>query len=278
MSENELHKIDIKSVLRERLPERYRRIIPGFAVTWLEKFIRQTELNAMLEATRGLKDAAFCHKVIEELDIKYQVDGMLPPDSHKRALFVSNHPLGGLDGIVLIDLISSYYQTPVKVVVNDLLSAVTPLHDTFLPINKHGKQKRADVEAMDIAFDSEMPIIIFPAGMVSRKNDSGKIADLRWNKMFVNRAISSQRDIVPLHFGGHNSSFFYNFAKLRTKLGLKFNIEMIRLPAEVFLCRGARFDITVGSVIPYDSLCGGLSALKEAAEIREIVHNLHHHN
>lgn len=121
-----------------------------------------------------------------------------------------------------------------KFVVNDLLTFVEPLRSIFLGINKHGDQSRDAVALLDQAFAGPAPIVMFPAGLVSRRQPDGSIADLRWQKMVVNKAISCQRDIIPLHFSGENSKFFYNFAHLRTSLGLKFNIEMARLPAEIF--------------------------------------------
>lgn len=198
----------------------------------------------------------------------------MPPVENRRHIFVCNHPLGGLDGIVMIDFISSHYGPPVYFVVNDLLSAVKPLEGLFLPVNKHGRQSRDAAGVLDRAFDSDSPIIMFPAGMVSRRLKGG-IADLKWNKMFVNRAIRHQRDIVPVHFGGHNSSFFYNFARLRVALGLRFNYEMVCLPSEVFKSRGKRFDIHVGTPVSWRSLEGGARAQATADAIRSLVYSLH---
>lgn len=87
-------------------------------------------------------------------------------------------------------------------------------------------------------------------------------------------AVRFQRDIIPTFFSGQNSKFFYNFAKLRTRLGLKFNVEMIRLPKEVFLSQGKNYTITVGEPIPWQSLANGSSARRQAEDIRNIVYNL----
>lgn len=98
--------------------------------------------------------------------------------------------------------------------VNDLLMAVEPLSEVFLPVNKHGRQSRTSTAQIDSTFASDAPIIIFPAGLVSRKQKDGSIADLRWRKMFINKAVSTGRDIIPIYFNGQNSSFFIILQKL----------------------------------------------------------------
>ncbi len=119
---------------------------------------------------------------------------------------MSNHPLGALDGITLIDWVSKIYGPGVKFIVNDLLMAVKPLDNVFLPINKHGKQSRKSSSNIEEVFAGNDPIIIFPAGLVSRKRDEG-IRDLKWQKMFINKAVQYHRDIIPVYFDGKNSPF-----------------------------------------------------------------------
>ena len=270
---NDIIRIDVDSVIRQRLP-RYSRFIPRALTRLLEKAVCQDSLNEMLRVNRGKRDADFCRGVIDHLGITYSVVGnqLLPADP--RAVFVCNHPLGGLDGMILIDMLTRHSGRPVRFVVNDLLMAVEPLRGAFLPINKHGRQSRQSLQAIDQAFASDCPVIIFPAGLVSRKGTDGRIRDLEWQKMFVNKAIESERPVIPLHFSGSNSSFFYNFAKLRKQLHIPFNIEMLRLPAEVFRCRGARFTISVAAPIPWTSLRGGAQAAAQAAEIKRICYSL----
>ncbi len=270
--EEALH-VDVASVMRNRLPKRYSRFIPGALVRWMERTICQDELNGILDRTRGKRDATFCAAVLDDLGITYNIEGLENMPADGRALFVSNHPLGALDGIAMIDFISRHYGEAVKFVVNDLLMAVKPLDGVFLPVNKFGRQSRMSSDNIESYFASGMPVIIFPAGLVSRKQKEG-IRDLKWQKMFVNKAIKHQRDIIPIYFDAANSSFFYNFAKFRTKLGLKFNIEMIYLPREIFRSRRARFTIKVGKPIAWQSLTGGTQAEAEAARIKELVYGM----
>lgn len=266
-------KVDIDSVLRTRLPRHYR-WIPRWLVRAVERMVCQDDINRTLEAIHPCRDGAFCRRALEVLDVDYKVDNEQNMPESPRAIFVSNHPLGGLDGIILIDMMTRHYGTTVKFPVNDLLYAIEPLSGVFLPVNKHGSQSREASSQLDEALASDAPVIIFPAGICSRRQKGGAVADLVWQKMFVNKAIKYQRPVIPLYFNGKNSNFFYKFANVRKRLGLKFNIEMIRLPKELFLSRGSRFSVKVGRPIAWESLKGGSGALRQAAEIRDIVYKL----
>lgn len=268
--------INVAKILEQRLP-RYWRFIPRWLVRGLERFIHQDEMNVLLGEIGELRGAEFCRALIDHLEVTCNVKGeeVLPKDeAGSRVVFVSNHPLGGLDGLALIDLLTCELGQTVYCVVNDLLLAVEPLRDVFLPINKHGRQSRDAGARLEEAFASNSPILMFPAGMCSRKGKDGTIADLEWKKMFVNHAIRYQRDIIPIYFSGENSRFFYNFASIRQKCGIRFNIEMTRLPAELFNCRGKCFEITLGERISYTSLRGGKEAGEQARLIKEIVYSL----
>lgn len=268
-------RIDINKVLQERLSGYYR-FIPRWIIRWLAEVICQERLNALLENNSALEGADFAEGVLQDLSVSYDMKGSMPDPKVKNVIFVSNHPLGGLDGLVLASVAKRIYgsSVPAKFVVNDLLNFVEPLRPIFLGVNKHGSQSRGAVNEIDEAFSGDYPIIMFPAGLVSRMRKNGTIADLDWHKMAVVKAISSKRDIIPVHFSGENSQFFYKFARLRTRLGLRFNIEMVRLPKEVLLSEGSHFTLTFGETIPWQSLRGGKDALRQADELRSIVYQL----
>lgn len=266
--------INVAEVVNTRLP-RYRKLIPKWLIRKLERTVCQDELNKLLRDNYPRRDAEFCRGVFRDLDVKVRYHGLenMPPKDDTRVLFVSNHPLGGLDGMALIDFVEGYYGVAPKFIVNDLLDAVEPLSDTFVSINKHGAQSREAVTRIEETFASDAPLLMFPAGLVSRRGKKGVVADLEWQKMFVAKARQYKRDIIPLHFYGENSSFFYKFAKIRQKTGLKFNVEMIYLPREVFRSKGKTFDVVVGQRIPCSTL-GDMPPLEKAQQIRETVYSL----
>jgi len=276
MNDNEtVIKIDLDAVVRERLP-RQSRWIPRSLIACMERLICQDRLNWLLENNRGKKGADFCAGVLHDLNVTYNIigDANLPSCDDSRVTYVSNHPLGALDGIAIIDMVARRHGRPVHFIVNDLLAAIKPLEQVFVPVNKHGCQSRKSTLEISRVFAGDDPVVVFPAGLVSRRVKGGRIHDLDWHKMFVNKSIESGRDIIPMFFSGSNSSFFYNFAKFRTKIGLKFNFEMVLLPREVFRCENAVFDIHVGQRIPRDTLRGGRDAEACAREICRQVYSL----
>ena len=268
---SEAMRIDVDKVLRERLPKHYR-YIPRFAVRWLERTICQDQLNAILLKMAGKNSVDAATAALDEMDIMVRATGLeqLPEG---RYMFVSNHPLGGLDGLALISLLGNRYDKNIKFLVNDLLMAVEPLRGVFLPVNKYGSQSRAAATQIEEALNSDAQFITFPAGLCSRMQPDGTIADLPWQKAAVAHAVNYQRDIVPIYFDAHNSRFFYRFAKWRKKLGIKFNIELIFLPKEMIKQCGATLRVFIGEPIPWDSL-DARAPKREAARLRDLVINM----
>lgn len=268
---SEAMKIDVDKVLRERLPKQYR-YIPRFVVRWLERTICQDRLNAILVKMAGKNSVDAATAALNEMDITVEATGLdqLPEGLF---MFVSNHPLGGLDGLALISLLGNRYDKNIKFLVNDLLMAVEPLRGVFLPVNKYGNQSRVAATQIEEALKSDAQFITFPAGLCSRMQPDGTIADLPWQKAAVAHAVNYQRDIVPIYFDAHNSRFFYRFAKWRKKLGIKFNIELIFLSKEMIKQSGATLRVFIGEPIAWDSL-DARAPKREAARLRELVINM----
>ena len=266
-----LVKIDVDNVLRTRLPKLYR-YIPRFVVRWLERTICQDRLNTILEkmADKNSVDAATA--ALDEMGITVAASGLdMLPDG--RYMFVSNHPLGGLDGLALISFLGNRYAHKIKFLVNDLLMAVVPLRGVFLPVNKYGHQSRAAASQIEEALKGDDQFITFPAGLCSRMQPDGTIADLPWQKAAVVHAVNYQRDIVPIYFDARNSRFFYRFANWRKRLGIKFNIELIFLPKEMLKQSGSNLRFVVGQPIPWSSL-DARAPKQETARLRDIVYSM----
>ena len=264
-------KIDVDQVLRARLPKLYRRI-PRFVVRWLERTICQDRLNTILQHMAGKDGVDAATAALDQMGITIEATGLdrLPQG---RYMFVSNHPLGGLDGLVLISLLGKRYDHQIKFMVNDLLMAVEPLRDVFLPVNKYGSQSRAAAADIEQALQGTGQFITFPAGLCSRMQPDGTIADLTWQKAAVVHAVNYQRDIVPIFFDAQNSRFFYRFAQWRKRLGIKFNIELIFLPKEMIKKCGSTLHVVIGAPIPWSSLDASRPK-QEAARLRDLVINM----
>lgn len=273
MTENssQIRKVDVEQLLRSKLGDKAR-LIPGFVTDALRRLVCQEHLNDLLANNIDRSGADFCHGILADMGVTFSVRNSenLPDPADSRVIYVSNHPLGGLDGLILIDFLTGYHGKEVLFVVNDLLAAIKPMESLFIPVNKHGSQGRDTVRKVNEAFAGDAPIVMFPAGLCSRRAADGTIRDLEWQKMFVIKAIQSGRPVIPLHFSGHNSSFFYKFAKWRVRLGIRFNYEMILLPREMVRNEGKNFTITVGKQISIDRLKAEPPA-EMARKVRDIV-------
>lgn len=272
--------IDIKAILKARIPNSKRRWIPPFLITGVEKLIRQKELNEILKATLPSEGSEFARRVLRYLDISLEVEGIENLKDGSRYMFASNHPLGGLDGMALITVLGEKYgDDNIRFLVNDMLMNVTPLKDIFLPINKFGKQGRDYARIINEKMESNCQVFQFPAGLCSRLQDNGEIADMEWQKSFVAKALEYKRDIVPVYFEGRNSKKFYLTAKWRKKLGIKFNLEQILLPSELCKSRGSHYRIIFGKPITWQSLAeSGKTHLQLASDIRALSYSLPSNN
>ena len=269
---NSLTKIDIKAVLEQKAPKVAHRI-PGWVIAYLAKTIHQTELNEILNLYHDRQGVDFMRSMIAYFDLHFELIHPERIPHEGRFIFASNHPLGGLDGICLSALIGDLFQDKIYYLVNDLLLHIPNLRSIFIPINKHGAQSRAAASQMEQAYASDHQIITFPAGLCSRKIQ-GKIQDQDWKKSFIQKAITYQRDIIPIYFDGRNSHFFYNFARIRKALGIRMNYEMIYLPDEMFKSKHSTFRIYFGEPIPWQTFDKKHTTTEWANWVREIAYNL----
>ncbi|MFA6335470.1 MAG: 1-acyl-sn-glycerol-3-phosphate acyltransferase [Bacteroidales bacterium] len=242
--------VDIGSVLGSKNPKLLK-VIPKFVIRLMEKLIHQNEINFILENFGHLEGVDFASAALKHLKVCYQVHGLEKINKNRRYIIASNHPLGGLDGIILMEIFGNAFNNEIKFVVNDLLMYIEPLRPIFVPVNKYGRQSVEIATQIHDVYNSNYQILNFPAGLCSRMI-GGKIQDLEWKKSFLNQAIKYERDIIPVFFEGKNSGFFYRFANLRKALGIKFNFELILLPHEMFRQKRGKFEIFVGDPIPFE--------------------------
>jgi len=250
LSNNKVLQIDVEQVLDSKNPA-LRKSIPRFLINYLKRIIHQEDLNKFFKIHGHLKDAELIEAWLKYADIKYKVYGSENIPSEGRYIFVSNHPLGGLDGVVFIHELSKHF-TDIRFPVNDILMNITNLSGIFLPVNKHGAQAKEAAVKLEDAYSSASQILYFPAGLCSRKK-KGLIKDLPWHKSFVAKAVQHKRDVVPAFFSGRNSNFFYNLSNIRNFLGIGANIEMLYLPDEMFRQKDKEIFLVFGKSIPWQT-------------------------
>lgn len=244
---------DIRAIVKSKAPKAH---VPEFILRYLERITHIKQMNAFLRRHPEARDYEFIRLTVsEELGCSASIDGIenIPTDD-RPLIFVSNHPLGGLDGMIIAQMIHEHRPRPLKVIVNELLMFMEPIASLWAPVNKVGRLTKEQALEQQRMWESESDVLSFPAGACSRlQRIDGKwqIRDLEWQKNFIQRAKEYKRDIVPIYFEGRNSRFFYTLALLRKWLHIKLNIEMLYLVDEMYGAHGKHFKVHVLPPIPY---------------------------
>ena len=272
MADDSLFLIDIDKILREKAPKQSK-YIPKFVVSYLKHIVHQEELNVFLRESKDKVGVDFLKACLEFLDANIVVKGEENLPKEGLYTFVSNHPLGGQDGVALGYVLGSFYGGKVKYMVNDLLMNLPGLRPVCVGINKTGKQSRDFPRMVEAAFQGNDHIIMFPAGLNSRMTD-GVIRDLPWKKTFVTKSVQYQRDIVPIHFSGRNSDRFYRIANWQKRLHLKVNLAMLFLVDEMYRNVDKDFTVKIGKPIPWQTFDRSRSAKDWALWVEDQVYAL----
>lgn len=267
--------IDIDHILKEKAG-RHAKYVPGFLVAWLKHIVHQDEVNRFLASSSDKVGVEWLEECVRYLDMNLIIEGRenLPsPTDSRLYTFVSNHPLGGEDGVALGAILGRHYEGKVKYLVNDLLMQLPGLAPLCIPINKTGAQSKQFPAMVQAGFSSDNHIIMFPAGLCSRRR-KGVIRDLAWKKTFITKSVEYQRDVVPIHFSGRNSNFFYGLANLCETLGIKFNIAMLFLVDEMYKNVHKTFHVKIGKPIPWQTFDHSKSAAEWAQYVQDEVYKL----
>lgn len=243
--------IDIERLIKES-DNKTLKNLPRIVIWLLKKIIREKTLNQILEKHQGLEGKVFEDKILEDFRLKVLISGKENLPENGRCIFCANHPFGILDGCILTNTIASRY-SELKAIGNDAFNLIPPLRSFIFKVNVYGMNTKDKIAELDNLYASDYAITHFPAGEVSRKYN-GKIQDSEWQKSFVIKAISHQRDIVPFFFKGRNSRLFYFVHWFRKKIGLDLNLELVLLPREFFKKRSKKIEVYIGKPIPYTFL------------------------
>lgn len=266
--------IDIEKVLKDKMGAKAK-FVPGFLVRWLKRIVHQDEINAFLWENRDKTGVEWLEACVSYLDIKLEIEGKenLPAANDKRLYtLVSNHPLGGQDGVALGAIVGRHFEGRFRYLVNDLLMNLPGLAPLCIPINKTGSQSRNFPAMVRAGFESNNHMLMFPAGLCSRRHN-GLIRDIPWSKTFISKSVEYQRDIIPIHFSGQNSNFFYRLANFSDRF-LPFNLAMIFLADEMYKNVHKSFQVKIGKPIPWQTFDKSKSPQEWAQFVREQVYSL----
>lgn len=207
----------------------------------------------------------FCRRLLNDLDTKLKIDNEAVLDNLPDGPFVtvSNHPLGAMDGVTLIDIIASR-RPEFKVMVNMVLNHITALKPNFIavdslasddPVKKAVSMKGIKEAIMQVR--NGHPMGFFPAGAVSKLNWKLRLEDRNWQPSIVRLIHQLKVPVIPIFFHGSNSAWF-NFLGI-----ISWQLRTLRLPAEVFHAQGKTIHVTIGNPISVEEQLAHCSSIEE---------------
>jgi len=263
--------IDIRKIFHDKNP-RLAAMLPAFVMHYIRKTIHEDEVNEFLDVHGDKQGLEFIRTSLERFRVNVISSGANNIPASGGFIIAANHPLGGLDAFALMQEIAKR-RADFKFIVNDILLQLENLKGLFIGVNKHGKNAQLNLAAIDALYSSEKGVLIFPAGLVSRKKN-GIIRDLAWQKSFVTKAKKHQRNVIPVHIEGNLTNRFYSIANFRTALGIKANIEMFYLVDELFRQKNKTIEIIIGEPVPFTFFDKSKSDFEWAQWVKEKVYEL----
>ena len=263
--------IDIEKILKDKNPGLHK-WMPRFLLNYLKRKLHEDQINECIWINRDKKGYDFNEGCLTYLKANISWEGLENLPETEGVILVANHPLGGLDGLAVVHAVTQK-RKDISATVNDILTNLTNFDGIFIGVNKTGVSSIEALRAIDSFYGSPGVSFIFPAGLVSRKQH-GIIKDLEWKKSFITRSILYNKPIIPLYIDGKNSSFFYNFALWRKRLGIKANIEMFFLPDEMFSLTNKNIHLKFGTPIMPALFDKSKTHLQWAQVVKEKVYDL----
>jgi putative hemolysin len=246
--------------------------LPAFVIRWLEKIVKQDELNEILEKYKDCHGGEFHRSIIKEFNLTLEIEGLENLPDNRKCFFLANHPFGIVDGLVLTKTVIEKYGT-FKAIGNEAFEYIPNLRPYIALVNPYGMSSKEYVLELEKVYQSDIAITHFPAGEVSRHYE-GKIQDRAWQKSFITRAVSCHRDVVPFYFYGRNSRLFYGINLVRKAIGIKLNIELMLLPQELFNKRNATIHVRIGKPISWQKFDATHTHIQWAQKVKEHVYCL----
>jgi len=214
-----------------------------------QKIIHEDKINIFLKENSHLTGFEFVEAVIDyfKFDFSYSSNDIENIPSTGRVVIIANHPLGALDALCLLKLISKV-RKDVKIVANDFLADIDALDTLFIKIdNFKGSQSKEAIKKIYSTLNNEEVIVIFPAGEVSRITPMG-IKDGTWQKGFLKFAQKTKSPILPILVDAKNSKLFYTLSVLNK------TFSTILLSDEMFKKQDKNLTIKIGKMISYEDI------------------------
>jgi len=264
--------IDVEKAIASKNP-RLLKFLPRFVLRYIKRVIHEDELNDAVLRNKNRFEHDFVDAAMEEFGVNIKVVGEENIPKTGGVILAANHPIGALDGIAFMKVVGQY-RKDIRFLVNDLLMALKNFGPLFVPVNKHGRNSQDYVERIDKVYSSNECVLIFPAGLVSRRQKGGIIEDLQWKRSFINKAVNNKINIVPVYIEGRNSNFFYNLAYWRKKIGIKANVEMFYLVDEMYRQKGKTLTFKIGKPISWQVFTADKSDDYWATKVKRHVYAL----
>lgn len=236
----------VDSVLERYFPKSpYKKVLAPV----LRQLLHEQEFQAFADRYPHLSGWDFIEGVLDHLDVGYRV-----ADREKERIpqsgavvIIANHPIGSIDGLALLKLVSEV-RRDVKVVANALLSELEPLQPLLFPVNNMiGQTHRGQFQAITNHLQQGKAVIVFPAGEVSRLRPQG-VRDTRWRSGFLRMARQAQAPVLPVRVNARNSALFYSTSMLYKPLATTLLVK------EMFRHRNTQLDFHVGELVPFSQL------------------------
>lgn len=244
--------IDVDALLRNHFQQsnETNNTFVNVAASVLKKLAHQDEINHFIEVNKHFDGLEFNDAVLDHFNFTFQVsskDRAHIPDQ-QRLLIVANHPLGSLDGLALLKLVSEV-RTDVRIVGTTLLSYIEPLKSVFLSVGNLSKKDyhRKMMVQIIAALEAEQAVILFPTNEVSRIRPNG-VRDGKWKTGFLHVAKKTKTPIVPVFIDGKNSGLFYSLSTIYKPLGT------MMLLNEMFNQKDGEISFRIGKPIPWESI------------------------
>lgn len=215
----------------------------------LMKVLKISTLNKIYDRNKHLSEIEFLNAILDEFQIKFEI----PEEDLKRLpkdgayITISNHPLGGIDGILLLKLMLER-EPNFKIIANFLLHRIEPMKPYIMPVNPFENHKDAKSSVVGIKetlrhLSDGKPLGMFPAGEVSTYKDGKLMVDKPWEEGAIKVIRKAQVPVVPIYFHAKNSKLFYMLSKISDTL------RTAKLPSELLTQKDRIIKVRIGKPI-----------------------------